>query len=73
MINLITYVFVGDIDSLFLFLSIQSLINELQISIFDTPKNDFFPQQIRKYKCVKYEDKNYVRKRKERLFPPPPS
>ncbi len=36
--NLITYVFVYDIDFIFLFLSTQSLINELQISIFDTPK-----------------------------------
>jgi len=46
MISLITYVFVFDIDSIFLFLSIRSLIDESQFSIFDTQKNDFPPQEI---------------------------
>jgi len=55
--NLITYVFVYDIDFIFLFLSTQSLINELQISIFDTQKKLKIPQEIRKYKCMKDEEK----------------
>jgi hypothetical protein len=64
--NLIIYVFFFFIDSIFLFLSIQLLINELQISIFDAQKKWCFLQEIRKYKCVKNEEKKYVRKTKER-------
>lgn len=42
------------------------LINESQISIFDTQRNDFFPQEIRMYKCVK-DDKKLCEKEKKKV------